>query len=305
MSIEKNYKPGSKKLVKRLIKAPLLHFVLAGVLLYLLYGFFKDNVISPKENSSTITVTRGEISLMEDSWQKRWNRPPTKEERDGLINAHIKEMVFYRVALEMGLDKNDVRVRRLLGQKFQFITNDLIKPQRPDDNELQRYFKDNIDKYTPPERISMTQIFFDPDSRGSQTLIDAENTIKILNKIDIGSVTANEYGDKMMVRNYYSLNTQAEISRFFGSDFAKTVFELETNKWQGPILSGYGTHIVYLHDRQTPDPPLLDEVREAVIENWMNEKQRELNELYYKGLVDRFDIVIEETETGNTIDKKE
>ena len=146
---------------------------------------------------------------------------------------------------------------------------------------------------------------FDPDLRGNQTLIDAENSIKILNKIDIGSVTALDYGDKMMVRNYYSLNTQAELSRFFGSEFARSVFALETNKWQGPILSGYGTHLVYLHDRQTPDPPLLDEVREVVIENWMNEKQLELNELYYKGLVDRFDIVIEETETDNRIEKKE
>ena len=207
--------------------------------------------------------------------------------------------------LEMELEKDDIRIRRLLGQKLQFITNDLIKPQRPDDNELQRYFKDNIDKYTPPERITMTQIFFDPDLRGNQTLIDAEKTIKILNKIDVGSVNAIDYGDKMMVRNYYSLNTQAEISRFFGSEFTRSVFELETKKWQGPILSGYGTHIVYLHDRQTPDPPLLDEVREVVIENWMNEKQLELNDLYYKGLADRFDIVIEETETDNRIEKKE
>ena len=132
------------------------------------YGLFKDNVISPEENSSTITVTRGEITLMEDSWLKRWNRPPTSEEREGLINGYIKEMVFYRVALEMGLDKNDVSIRRMLSQKLQFITNDLINPQPPTENELQNYFNENIKKYTAPDRITLTQIFFDPDRRGKR-----------------------------------------------------------------------------------------------------------------------------------------
>jgi len=286
----------AKGVVGRIIRNPLFHFILIGALIYVFYGFLSEKAIDSGESDRTITVTKGEIALMVDSWQKRWNRPPTEKEKDGFINAYIKEMVFYRVALEMGLDKNDVTVRRLLGQKLQFITNDLIRPQEPGEDELKVYFKNNIDKYTSPERVTMTQIFFDPDLREEQTLSDAEKTIGLLNSIDIKSVKANKYGDRLMLQNYYPNRTEAEIAKFFGSEFAKSIMELKTNEWNGPILSGYGTHIVYLHSRQKSQPPDFDEVRDLVLQNWVDEKKQELNDLYYQGLVARYDIVIEDSE---------
>ncbi len=290
----------AQSVFSRLVKQPLFHFLLIGALIYLFYGFFSEKAAGTVESDRTITVTQGEIALMVDSWQKSWNRPPTEKEREGFINAYIKEMVYYRVALEMGLDKNDVTIRRLLGRKLQFITNDLIQPQPPGEDELKAYFKNNIDSYTPPVRVTMTQIFFDPDLREDETLTDAENAIEILNNIDIESVTANEYGDRMMLQNYYPYRTEAEIAKLFGGEFAKSIIELKTNKWHGPILSGYGTHIVYLHDRQESDPPAFDEVRELVLANWIAEKKQELNDLYYQGLVARYDIVIEDSKSDDT-----
>ncbi len=290
----------AQSVFSRLVKQPLFHFVLIGALIYLFYGFFSEKSAGTVESDRTITVTQGEIAFMVDSWQKSWNRPPTEKEREGFINAYIKEMVYYRVALEMGLDKNDVTIRRLLGRKLQFITNDLIQPQPPGEDELKAYFKNNIDSYTPPVRVTMTQIFFDPDLREDETLTDAENAIEILNNIDIESVTANEYGDRMMLQNYYPQRTEAEIAKLFGGEFAKSIIELKTNKWHGPILSGYGTHIVYLHDREESDPPDFDEVRELVLANWITEKKQELNDLYYQGLVARYDIVIEDSKSDDT-----
>ncbi|MFC2094538.1 peptidyl-prolyl cis-trans isomerase [Bacteroidota bacterium] len=285
----------AQSVFNRIVRKPLFHFLLIGSITYVLYGFFSEKLAESAESDRTITVTQAEIAFMEDSWQKRWNRPPTKEEKDGFINAYIKEMVFYRVALEMGLDKNDVTIRRLLGQKLQFITNDLIQPQQPGEDELKVYFKNNIDKYTAPETVTMTQIFFDPDLRDDKTLTDAEKALGILNNIDIESVNVNDYGDQIMLQNYYPHRTEAEIARQFGTEFAKTIIELKANEWHGPILSGYGTHIVYIHSRQEPDPPAFDEVREFVLENWVDEKKKELNDLYYQGLVSRYDVVIEDS----------
>ena len=289
----------ANSLVTSLMRKPLFHFILIGALIYVFYGYFNEKAAESVESDLTITVTQGEIKFMEDSWQKRWNRPPTEEEKDGFINAYIKEMVFYRVALEMGLDKNDVMIRRLLGQKVQFITNDLIKPQEPGENELKVYFKNNIDSYTLPEWITMTQIFFDPDLRDDKTLTDAENTIGLLKKIDINSVNPNDYGDRLMLQNHYPNLTEAEIARLFGSEFAKSIIELKTNEWHGPILSGYGPHILYLHSRQKSDPPDFDKVRDLVLENWIEEKKKELNDLYYKGLLARYDVVIEDSKPAD------
>ena len=241
---------------------------------------------------------------MEDSWQKRWNRPPTDVERKGFINEYVRETALYRVALKMGLDKNDAVIRRLLVQKLEFIANDLIQPEDPTDDELEIYFKENIENYTPPEVRTVTQLFFDPDLRGDNTLTDVENAMETLQKIGIESDIVNNYGDRMMLQNYYPGRTEKEMAKLFGVEFAKSIFDLEINKWFGPILSGYGTHIVYIHNEQKSVPPSFDQVKNVVLTNWKEEKQLELNNIYYKGLLDQYDVVIEETESIDIVAAK-
>ena len=71
--------------------------MLIGACIYLLYGVFAEPVV--QENGKTIIVSAGEIEWMQASWLKRWNRPPTAEEFDGLIQQYIKETVLYREVL--------------------------------------------------------------------------------------------------------------------------------------------------------------------------------------------------------------
>jgi peptidyl-prolyl cis-trans isomerase C len=98
----------------KLLREPLLHFMFIGAVIYSLYGLFAEPVV--EENDKTIVVTAGEIEWMQTSWQKRWNRPPTTREFDGLIQQYIKETVLYREALTMGLNKHDQVIRRRLAQ---------------------------------------------------------------------------------------------------------------------------------------------------------------------------------------------
>ncbi len=168
-------------------KEPLLQFLLIGAAIFALYGIY-----APQENSGqerTITITAGEIDWMETSWKKRWGRPPTPEERQGLIKAYVKESVMYREALAMGLDKDDTIIRRRLAQKLEFLSQDLAKPAPPAEEDLKAYFIAHTDRYQTPDLITFTQIFIDPDKRGDQTLPNAEK-IKVkltaLGKTDRG-----------------------------------------------------------------------------------------------------------------------
>jgi len=83
-------------------------------------------------------------------------------------------MILYREAVAMGLDRDDTVIRRRLAQKLEFLSQDLISPQPPTQEELQAYFKAHMDRYQTPDLITMTHVFFDPDKRGDQTLEDAE-----------------------------------------------------------------------------------------------------------------------------------
>ena len=122
----------------KLFREPLLHFLFIGAAIYLLYGAFAEPV--PEEVDKTIVVSAGEIEWMKTSWQKRWNRPPTAEEFDGLIQQYIRETVLYREALTMGLNKHDQIIRRRLAQKLEFLAKDLVALTPPTDEELLTYF---------------------------------------------------------------------------------------------------------------------------------------------------------------------
>ena len=276
----------------KLLREPLVHFLFIGAAIYLAYGWFADPVADETDN--TIVVSAGEIEWMETAWQKRWNRRPTAEELDGLIQQYIRETVLYREALNMGLDKNDTVIRRRLAQKLEFLAQDLVALTPPTDEDLQAYFAEHRQRYREPARFTFTQVFIDPDTRGDATLDDAERIKATLMAQGDAFDKAAALGDGFMLQTYYPENSQADIQKLFGSGFAGSVADLSPGQWQGPVLSGYGVHLVFVHARSEPPAPVLAEVRDRVVQEWEDDKRETLNEQFYASLRGRYTIVIEE-----------
>lgn len=276
----------------KLLREPLVHFLFIGVALFALYQFVGPQDAEDQER--VITITAGEIDWLTGTWKKRWNRPPTAEEREALIQQYIREMVLYREAVAMGLDRGDTIIRRRLAQKLEFLTQDLIRPQEPTQEELQAYFATHIDRYQTPSFITLTQIFFDPDKRGNQTLEDAEVIKAKLVVLNQPPQDARSFGDPFMLQSYYPERSEAELSKLFGRDFAEPVFKLAPQEWHGPVLSGYGVHLIYVHARQDAEPPKFKDFAERVRRDWENDQQKQLNEQYIAGLMDRYEVTIEE-----------
>jgi parvulin-like peptidyl-prolyl isomerase len=275
----------------KLFREPLVHFLIIGAALFVLYGLWGQQ--DAEENERAITITAGEIGWLTDSWQKRWNRPPTEQEREGLIKQYLRETILYREAVAMGLDRDDTVIRRRMAQKLEFLSQDLISPQPPGQEELRSYFEANIDKYQQPDLITLTHVFFDPDKRGDETLIDAENIKEKLQALKQPPQDAGAFGDPFMLQSYYPERSEAELSKLFGSGFAGPVFELAPHQWHGPVLSGYGTHLVYVHDRREADPPLFTGVEEQVRQDWESDQREKLNEQFIASLMNRYDVTIE------------
>lgn len=276
----------------KLLREPLLHFMFIGAAIYLLYGVFADPVAEGTDK--TITVSAGEIQWMQSSWQKRWNRPPTTKEFDGLIQQYVKETVLYREALTMGLNKHDQIIRRRLAQKLEFLAKDLVSLTPPDEADIQTYFTEHLDRYQKPIRYTFTQVYIDPDKRGDATLADAEKIkLALIAKGDaIGD--AGELSDGVMLKNYYPEKDQAEIQKLFGSGFAKSLVELSPGQWHGPVLSGFGVHLVYVSNTIQPPLPELAKLRERVVQEWKRDRGEELNDKFYANLRDQYTVVIEE-----------
>jgi hypothetical protein len=270
-----------------------------GVAIYLLYGVFAEPV--PEADDKTIVVTAGEVEWMQTAWQKRWNRPPTAAEFDGLIQQYIRETVLYREALTMGLNKHDQVIRRRLAQKLEFLAKDLVALIPPTDEELQAYFDEHQDLYQKPVLYTFTQVFIDPDKRGDTTLDDAEAIKATLIAQGDAVDNAGVLGDDFMLQNYYPEKDPIEIQKLFGSGFAESLVELSPGQWYGPVLSGYGVHLVYVSSVSEPPPPVFAEVRERVVQDWTTDREEELNEQFYANLRDQYTIVIEKPEQEDKV----
>ncbi len=288
--------PRVREQARAALREPLLHFLVLGAAIYGAYALAAPDV--EQEAGDRITVTRGEVDWLTAGWEKRWGRSPTPGERSGLIEQYVRETIFYREALAMGLDRDDTIVRRRLAQKLEFLALDLIQPAAPSEDELRSYFESHLDRYRPPDVTSFTHIFFDPDRREDDTLVDAEAVLAELRASPGAPEDSGGLGDAFLLQRYYPERSELEVSKLFGREFARSVFELEPERWHGPVLSGYGVHLVYVHGRTVAPTPEFADVAERVREDWEGERRDALSEEFVEELIGRYEVIVEDVAAG-------
>jgi len=277
--------------LKKWLREPLLHFLLIGAALFIVYGMQNNQ---PVDGVDRIVISSAEIDRLVTRWEKQWQRMPTQTELDGMIQALIREEVLYREALAMGLDQNDSIVRRRLAQKVEFIFSDIAALAEPSDTELTDYLANHPDRFEIPSRLSFTQIYLNSDKRGKQAMNDAEALL--------GSLTQNKSSvDVFSAGDPFMFGTEQAVARLFGKDFSHTLFTLQTDGWQGPIQSGYGLHLVQINDRSPAIQPDLNAIREKVLNEWHADQRRKLNDDFYQNLRSRYELVIEQTGKSNDL----
>ena len=273
--------------MKKWHKEPLLHFLFIGALIFAVFGIVNKDELAVSDKK--IVVTSAEIERLSNIWSKKWNRPPTETELKGLVDSYIKEEVYYREALSLGLDQNDTILRRRLMQKMEFLSNDIAEFNTPDETELNTFFLGNQDKYKLPARVSFTHIYFSFDKRGAKADDDAKSVLSGLN-----SLRAPELGDSFMLPYDLVQETPFEVERLFGKVFAEQLFRSEINKWQGPIESGYGLHLIRISEKTDSRMPELVLVIDKVRTDWMFEQRQKMNKDIYERFKERYEIVIED-----------
>ena len=71
------------------------------------------------------------------------------------------------------------------------------------------------------------------------------------------------------------------------------MIELSPGQWHGPVLSGFGAHLVYVDHVTEPPAPLFADMREMVEADWKMEKGEELNKAFYANLRDSYTVEID------------
>jgi hypothetical protein len=274
-------------MLRRVIREPLIHFLVAGVLIFAVYDAFNEDAL--KSSPDKIVIGDAEMQFLRAQHEKLWGRPPTDPELAPLVQEFIREEVLYREGVAMGLDQDDVIVRRRIGQKMEFLIGDLAVPSEPDDETLAKYLEANRDKYREPPRLTFTHVYFNVDRRGEQARADAEAVLAELGDRE----RAPEVGDRFALSVDYAGKTAREVDQTFGPAFGEQLVEAPVGAWFGPVESAYGLHLVRILVHTEPRMPDFDELRDRLSNDYSFETRQAANAEALEWLTERYRIVFE------------
>ena len=275
--------------MKRILKEPLLHFLLLGAAIFAAYG-----LVSKRSSGEPgkIVISAGQVAVMAEGFTRTWQRPPTREELKGLIRDRVQEEVYCREAMALGLDQDDTIIRRRLRQKMEFVTDDIAALGEPTDEELRAYLKAHADTFRVERQFSFSHVYLNPARRGQNLARDTAQLLAQLRQAG-AKVDVSELGDPFLLEHRFEAAPASEVAKQFGEKFVTELGKLAPGEWHGPIESGYGAHLVFVTERTEGRVPGLAEVRDAVQREWTNARRLEMNENFYAKLLKRYSVTVE------------
>ena len=272
-------------MILRLWREPLLHFLLIGTALFLYYDLAReaDSERPPK----SVVVSSGQVEQLVANFQRTWFRPPTPEQLSALIESHVREEIFYREAMAMGLDQNDPMVRRRMRMKLEFMLEDL-SGQDASDEVLSDFLAQNPHRFRDEPQVSFRQVYLSPDRRP-----DLEDDARLLLlRLNSGD-DPEALGDRTLAPHTYQLATLSEVARDFGDTFARQIVLLPAGDWIGPVYSPFGAHLVKIDARIDARLPELAEIRDEVLRDYLAEQREQQKNLAYEKLREGYEVTVE------------
>ena len=269
-----------------MLKEPLFHFVLLGALIFAVHGLVSQrDVAEPGE----IVITQGHVEHLATGFAKTWQRPPTASEMAGLVRDRVREEVYYREAMALGLDRDDTVIRRRLRQKMEFVSDDIAAQTEPTEAELKAYLQEHPEAYRLEPSFTFHQVHLSPHERQENLGRDVEEVLAALKR----GADASMLSDSVLLEHQFVAMSGGDVERKFGDTFAAKLAQCTPGDWQGPIPSGYGVHLVFVSELTEGGAPALEEVRDSVRRDWENTRRLAANEDFYQELLKRYTVTIE------------
>ena len=285
--------------MKNLLRDPLLHFVVLGLGLFLLYQLTEqpandDEILVDREallrhlQYQSVAFDRAQFELFLDDMSAR-------ETADLIVEA-AREEILYREALAMGLDRDDYIIRSRLVQKLRYLAEGFASDADVlSEEDIEAYFEANRDNYEFDPFITFTHVFFNAERRGwdeARELADAK--LRELNDGPVPFDESSAHGDRFPYFVNYIERPPQLIASHLGGEMSDTLFRLPADEalWRGPFESRFGTHLVLIAGQQPRRMPDFDEVRERVVADAQAARDRDLTDAAINEIVGRYTIVI-------------
>ena len=261
-------------------REPLVHFLVAGVVIYALLAW-RGGDVDPASRS--IEVDREQQAQIALVFERTMNRAPTDAELDAQIERYVRDEVLYREALRLGLDQNDAVVRRRMAQKMDILASSQAETVQPSEETLRTHYDANPQAFASDVRYTLDQLWFEDRKSAERALTQVETAADALT-----------LGQKISLPPSVDAMSSKELADRFGLQFLQNLDSLEPDaNWQGPIGSGLGWHLVRLKVRDASEVPPFEEIQADVEDHWRTQTIAQRKEEAFQLLRDSYEVTVE------------
>jgi hypothetical protein len=276
--------PRRRRLLARVLREPLTHFVAIGIAI-----FVAAHVIEEQRSRYNIAVSSAAVVRIANTYAQQYGAPPTPQQMRTMIDNQVREEIYLREGLALGLDRDDEIVRRRIAQKFDFLQQDQAAPREPSEAQLRAWYEGHKDRFTEPARRSFEQRFYAPDQRGDA----AAKALATGAANGLGSGQAAPSGDSFPGPGTVVALAADEVERVFGGiGFGAAVFAAPVGKWSQPLRSGFGWHVIRVTEARPAHARNFDEARADVRRDWIEADRQKRNDAVWETLRARYAVTL-------------
>ncbi|MEK7264999.1 MAG: peptidylprolyl isomerase [Pseudomonadota bacterium] len=280
------------------LQDPLVHFLAAGALLFIIGSAIKpadraDNVISVNRAALLDFIQYRSKAFEPDAAAAILDGLSPKARAD-IVRDYVREEALAREADALGLGANDYVIRQRLVQKVEFLAEAAAAAiAEPTDMELAVFYDANHDRYTSPPSATLTHVFVSTEKKPRATArAEALALLADLKKSKAGFNDATAFGDRFLFHKNYVDRTDDYIHSQLGDEIAAAIFDPLTplNEWLGPFVSQYGEHLIYVTTRAPSSLPPLSDIRDVVKSDFAEDRRQEAIEKAIGAIVAKYKV---------------
>jgi len=270
--------------MRQLLSEPILHFLLLGILLFAGYRWQ-----APGDSTGrVIVITQGVVDDLVIQHVAARGREPSATELNRLIESYVHDEIFYREGVKLGLDRDDLVVKRRVRQKIELIEED-ASTRTPTDADLSAYLAANPARFAQPAVLTFEQVFLGSSTNGPDIVRAVAITYEALRN----GTDPKRLGTPTLLPNSLIETPSDLVARDFGANFAAALETIPIGEWSGPIDSSFGAHYVRVSDRTPAVAPPLGAVRDQVVREWENDRRLRARADAYGRMRREYEVSIE------------
>lgn len=280
---------GPATFFRTLQREPLVHFVLAGFVL-----FIGGEVHRSRNDVHQIVVTQQREAHLASRYELQFGARPDAPTLARLVGRDVEEEMLFRQGLALGLDRDDEIVRRRIVQKMRFLLEDLSAPSEPSDADLSTYYRAHAEQYAAPPRITFSHLYFSHDAGDRAARERASGALDLLSSGAAQMSDVHVLGDPFPDRYHFSAYEPEQVYRLFGrTEFSEAALSAPLERWMGPYRSAYGWHLVRVEARSEAQHLDLPTVRDRVRTDYLLDAQARTNATAIEALASQYTVVRE------------